>query len=152
MTFKEAFKLMKDGKMVKLPSWSGYWEWDSEKETIMMHCRADQSDNGESVVDIRDTQRVEYTINNMLSNAWIEATEKNTPILGGSRYVDFVTALEMSVLYKLPIKEKNSCDEAFIVDYATVPGNLGISIKTVGDKQKSIGLDEIQSKEWEICD
>lgn len=151
MTFKEAFKLMRDGLMVKLPSWNGYWDWDFEKETIMMHCRADQSDNGEDLIDIRDTQRVEYTINNMLSNAWIEATEKNTPILGGTRYVDFITAVRMSVLYGLPIKEKTGYT-SFTVERAAMQGGSGIYIKTADGSYKDIYLSELESKEWEILD
>ena len=32
MRFEEALKIMKDGNKVKLPSWGGFWKWDSEKE------------------------------------------------------------------------------------------------------------------------
>ena len=39
MKFAEALKHMKKGIPMKLPSWGGYWYWDSEKETIMMKCR-----------------------------------------------------------------------------------------------------------------
>ena len=39
MNFKDAFELMKKGHKVKLPSWGGYWFWDTEKETVMMQCR-----------------------------------------------------------------------------------------------------------------
>lgn len=31
MRFEEALKIMKDGNKVKLPSWGGFWKWDSEK-------------------------------------------------------------------------------------------------------------------------
>lgn len=31
MKFSEAFKMMKQGMKVKLPSWGGYWYWDQEK-------------------------------------------------------------------------------------------------------------------------
>lgn len=34
MNFIEALKTMKQGAKVKLPSWGGYWYWDSEKETV----------------------------------------------------------------------------------------------------------------------
>ena len=44
MNFKEAFKLMKQGAKVKLPGWNGYWCWDDEKHTIMIHCRPKDSD------------------------------------------------------------------------------------------------------------
>ena len=37
MRFAEAFEQMKAGNPVKLPSWGGYWAWDEEKQTIMMH-------------------------------------------------------------------------------------------------------------------
>ena len=73
MSFSEAFKAMKAGAKVKLPSWGGYWFWDAEKETIMIQCR--DKDNGEKgdLLDIRDTKMVEYTLNNILSNEWLIA-------------------------------------------------------------------------------
>ena len=83
MKFAEAFKLMKAGNPVKLPSWGGCWVWDEEKETIMMHCRVKDSDTEKEVLDIRETQRVEYTLSNILSDDWILATAENTPIMGG---------------------------------------------------------------------
>ena len=78
MNFKEAFAKMKQGNKVKLPSWGGYWYWDSEKETIMIQCRSEDSDQG-ALLDIRDTQRVEYTMMNMQSDDWIIADSKNCP-------------------------------------------------------------------------
>lgn len=35
MLFREAFKEMKSGIPVKLPSWAGYWWWDEEAQTIL---------------------------------------------------------------------------------------------------------------------
>lgn len=67
MTFEEAFKAMKDGKKVKLPSWNGYWCWDNEKKTIMIHCK-----DGE-ILDIRDTDDVNFTVNNICSEEWMIA-------------------------------------------------------------------------------
>ena len=55
MKFKEAFKEMKSGLAVKLPSWAGYWWWDEEAQTILMYTK----DGG--CLDIRETQNVEYT-------------------------------------------------------------------------------------------
>ena len=55
MKFTEAFKMMKQGAKVKLPSWGGHWYWDPEKETIMIQCRPQDGDQGE-LLDIRDTQ------------------------------------------------------------------------------------------------
>ena len=77
MKFKEAFKEMKSGLAVKLPSWAGYWCWDEEAQTILMYTK----DGG--CLDIRETQRVEYTLQNILSDEWIYADGRNCPILGG---------------------------------------------------------------------
>lgn len=94
MKFDKALELMKQGYKVKLPSWGGYWCWDNEKQTIMMHCRKEDSDTGKPVLDIRETQRVEYTLSNILSEEWTIADEQNTPILGGMNYFSFGEALK----------------------------------------------------------
>lgn len=93
MNFKEAFELMKDGAKVKLPSWGGYWFWNAEKETIMIQCRPQDGDKGE-LLDIRETQRVEYTTMNLLSDEWIVADEKNCPVLGGEATFSFGDAIK----------------------------------------------------------
>lgn len=94
MNFSEAFKLMKQGVPMKLPSWGGYWTWDDEKQTIMMHCRQKNSDTGKEVLDIRETQRVEYTLSNVLSDEWVPATKENTTILGGTPTFNFGDAIK----------------------------------------------------------
>lgn len=95
MKFAKAFELMKNGEKVKLPSWSGYWCWDPEKQTIMMHCRAQDSDKGQgTVLDIRETERVEYTLQNILSNDWQIADETNCPVLGGEATFGFGDAIK----------------------------------------------------------
>lgn len=88
MEFNKALREMKAGKKVKLPSWGGYWYWNPEKETIMMHTK----DGIE--MDIRETQRVEYTLSNVCSDKWIIANESNCPELGGEALFDFGDALE----------------------------------------------------------
>lgn len=88
MNFKEAFKAMKNGAKIKLPGWGGYWYWDSEKETVMIQCRK-QGD----LLDIRETQRVEYTLMNMQSEEWEMADEKNCPVLGGTATFSFADAI-----------------------------------------------------------
>lgn len=96
MEFKEMFRFMKEGAKAKLPHWAGYWEWDDEKKTILMHCRPEESDTGAEVLDIRESQRVEYTLQNILSDKWIFAFKSNTPKLGGRAYMDFGDALHMA--------------------------------------------------------
>lgn len=93
MKFAKAFELMKQGEKVKLPSWGGYWCWDPEKQTIMMHCRPQDSDNG-PVLDIRETERVEYTMQNILSEDWQIANEMNCPVLGGETTFSFGDAIK----------------------------------------------------------
>ena len=94
MNFKEAFELMKKGEKVKLPSWAGYWYWDAEKQTVMMHCRPGNSDTGNPIMDIRETQRVEYTLANVCSDEWMIADEKNCPLLGGAATFSFGEAIK----------------------------------------------------------
>lgn len=94
MNFREAFAEMKAGNKVKLPSWGGYWYWDKDKKTIMMHCRQKDSDTDKEVLDIRETQRVEYTLGNILSDEWEIAHEGNTPVLGGVASFTFSDALK----------------------------------------------------------
>ena len=88
MTFKEALEAMKQGVPVKLPSWGGYWWWDEESQTILMYTK-----DGDCL-DIRETQRVEYTIQNILSDEWVVADGQNCPILGGEATFSFGEAIK----------------------------------------------------------
>lgn len=89
MKFEQALKEMKKGIPMKLPSWGGYWCWDDEKQTIIMYTKDNQR------LDIRETQRVEYTLQNILSEEWIPADGNNCPILGGELKMSFGVALEL---------------------------------------------------------
>lgn len=93
MNFVEALKAMKNGAKVKLPSWGGYWYWDPDKETVMIQCRPQDSDQGE-LLDIRETQRVEYTLSNVASDEWVIADEDNCPVLGGEATFSFGDAIK----------------------------------------------------------
>lgn len=106
MFFDGIFAYMKQGRKAKLPSWAGYWEWDPENKTIMMHCRPEESDNGKNVLDIRETQRVEFTLSNLLSDKWMIATEENCPLLGGENLMDFGDALHLAKTYGAKIARK----------------------------------------------
>ena len=88
MKFTQALKMMKRGIPMKLPSWGGYWCWDDEAETIIMYTKDNQR------LDIRDTQRVEYTLENVLSDEWIPADGDNCPILGGTAQFSFSEAIK----------------------------------------------------------
>ena len=45
-------------------------------------------------MDIRETQVVEYTLNNILSDDWIVADEKNCPQMGGEATFSFGEAIK----------------------------------------------------------
>lgn len=87
MEFKQAFKAMKNGAKIKLPSWDGYWYWDSEKQTIIIHTKKGKE------LDIRETEVVEYTTLNICSEEWIVADKKNCPELGGIATFGFDDAI-----------------------------------------------------------
>ena len=88
MDFRTAFREMKNGAKVKLPSWGGYWCWDDERKSIMMHCK-----DG-AVLDIRETQVVEYTAMNICSDEWVIADDINCPLLGGEATFSFGEAIK----------------------------------------------------------
>lgn len=87
MNFGQALAAMKKGLKVKLPNWGGYWAW--ENGTIMMHLK-----DG-SAMNLLDTQRPEYTFDNMASDEFMIATEENTPVLGGIARMSFGDALKL---------------------------------------------------------
>lgn len=88
MKFKDALKEMKDGKKVKLPSWAGYWVYDNEGDKIWMHCKDGR------VLEIRQTDVLTYTLENICSDEWVIANEENTPELGGIATFNFGEAIK----------------------------------------------------------
>lgn len=62
MKFIDALELLKQGKKIKLPSWSGYWV--KEDNTVKMYCKDGR------VLDIRETEDVFYTLSNIASEDW----------------------------------------------------------------------------------
>lgn len=137
MNFKEAFKLMKQGAKVKLPSWGGYWYWDAEKETIMIQCRPQDGDQGE-LLDIRETQRVEYTMMNLLSDEWIVADEKNCPVLGGEATFSFGDAIKY-IKRGLKVKRKGWNGKNQYIELATNIGYMNPDGDIVNPEHEAIG-------------
>ena len=87
MEFKQALAAMKQGHKVKLPSWGGYWEYDAKMDGIVMHCK-------DGNVLYNCSERLLYTVENILSDEWIIADENNTPILGGEATFSFGEAIK----------------------------------------------------------
>ena len=128
MKFNEALKKMKEGEKGKLPSWGGYWYWDAEKETVMIQCRPQDGDSG-ALLDIRETQRVEYTLSNVLSDEWIVADGENCPVLGGEATFSFGEAIKymkrgMKVARKGWNGKKQYIQLATAISYKTADGVL----------------------------
>lgn len=71
MNFREALKEMKAGNKVKLPNWAGFWAWENGE--IIMHTKEGD------VMRLLDTQRPEYTFDNIASNEFVIANAENTP-------------------------------------------------------------------------
>ena len=134
MRFEEALKIMKDGNKVKLPSWGGFWKWDSEKESIIMHTK-----DGEEL-DIRETQVVEYTLGNILSDEWIVADENNCPELGGEATFSFGEAIKY-LKRGMKVARKGWNGKKQYIQLAS-----GISYKTADNKIVNCEHDAIGNK------
>lgn len=140
MFFSEALDAMKHGAKVKLPTWAGYWEWDSEKQTVLMHCRPEESDNGEPVLDIRESQRVEYTLRNICSTEWMIADEDNCPKLGGRQTgLSFGDAINMAKRYGKKIARAGWNGKGQYVELATCISYKDAAGKTVNAEHDAIG-------------
>ena len=88
MRFNDAFKAMKEGHKVKLPSWAGYWVYDPDGDRIWMHCKDGR------ILEIRETEVLSYTLENICSDEWVIADETNTPVLGGIATFNFGEAIK----------------------------------------------------------
>lgn len=123
MVFEQALKAMKNGSKAKLPSWGGFWRWDEEKKTIIMHTKDGKE------MDIRETQVVEYTLKNVLSDEWIIADEVNCPQLGGEAIFAFGEAIKylkrgMKVARKGWNGKKQYIQLATGISYTTPDGDI----------------------------
>lgn len=123
MFFTDALKRMKQGEKVKLPSWGGYWYWDEEKQTVVIHTK----DGNE--LDIRETEVVEYTLLNVCSDEWMIADENNCPQLGGEATFSFGEAIKylkrgMKVSRKGWNGKKQYIQLATGISYKTADGDV----------------------------
>lgn len=132
MKFTEALKYMKAGEKVKLPSWGGYWCWDSEKETIMMHTK-----DGDEL-DIRETQRVLYTLLNICSDEWVIASKDNCPELGGEATFSFGEAVKY-VKRGLKVKRKGWNGKNQYIELASNISYISASNEIVNCEHDAIG-------------
>ena len=134
MKFEEALKAMKSGSKVKLPSWGGYWYWSPEKETIIMHTKDGQE------MDIRETQSVVYSLQNILSDEWIVANGQYCPQLGGEATFSFGEAIKY-LKRGMKVARKGWNGKKQYIQLAT-----GISYKTTDEEIVNCEHDAIGNK------
>ena len=134
MKFEDALKTMKSGEKVKLPSWGGYWCWNPEKETIIMHTKDGQE------LDIRETQNVEYTLQNILSDEWTLADKTNCPQLGEEATFSFGEAIKY-LKRGMKVARKGWNGKKQYIQLAT-----GISYKTANGEVVNCEHDAIGNK------
>ena len=134
MEFKKAYELMKKGAKIKLPSWGGYWYWNDEKETIMMHTK----DNDE--IDLFDSNRKSYTLQNIASSDFVVADEGNTPALGGIMLFGFDEAIKY-LKRGMRVSRKGWNGKKQYIELAT-----NISYKNANDKCINVEHNDIGNK------
>lgn len=132
MNFVEVLTAMKNGAKVKLPSWGGYWYWDEEKQTIMMHTKDGKE------LDIRETQRVEYTLSNVASDEWVIADENNCPVLGGEATFSFGDAIKY-MKHGLKVKRKGWNGKNQYIELAKNISYVNPSEEVVNAEHEAIG-------------
>ena len=62
MDFASAYISMKRGHKVKRKHWEGYWIMENGE--VIMHCRDGR------VINVRDSDDMDYTISNMACDDW----------------------------------------------------------------------------------
>lgn len=132
MNFVEVLTAMKNGAKVKLPPWGGYWYWDEEKQTIMMHTKDGKE------LDIRETQRVEYTLSNVASDEWAIADENNCPVLGGEATFSFSDAIRY-LKRGLKVKRKGWNGKNQYIELAKNISYVNPSEEVVNAEHEAIG-------------
>lgn len=144
MDWRSAFKAMLNGRKIKKPNWGGYWHWDFEKQTIMMHCKDGV------IIDIRKTQDVAYTLKQIQSDDWIIATQENTPVLGGRAMFDFhyaLTALEKGAR----LRRSSWDDHKSIVIKGIDEESYLFKRDRAGQMPYALPLRDILAKDWEYA-
>lgn len=132
MKFEQALKEMKKGIPMKLPSWGGYWCWDEENQTIIMYTKDNKR------IDIRETQRVEYTLQNVLSDEWISASGENCPILGGEATFSFGDTIKY-MKRGLKVKRKGWNGKNQYIELASNISYVNADKETVNCNHDAIG-------------
>ena len=84
MRFEEIKDMFILGAKIKRKSWGGYWEYDPDRNDIIMHCK-----EGTVIMLKNESTDIEYTLSNICCDDWEIADEINTPLLGGKIGLNF---------------------------------------------------------------
>ena len=84
MRFEEIKDMFILGAKIKRKSWDGYWEYDPDRNDIIMHCK-----EGTVIMLKSESSDLEYTLSNICGDDWEIADEINTPLLGGKIGLNF---------------------------------------------------------------
>lgn len=95
----------------------------------MMQCRTKDDGEKGDLLDIRETQAVEYTMSNILSDDWMIVDETNCPVLGGEATFGFGDAIKyMKRGLKVKRKGWNGKDQyiqlAIYISYTAADGTI----------------------------
>lgn len=153
MYWKDALEQMMLGNPVKLPSWAGYWKYDKDKETVLMYTK-----DGE-VLDIRETQRVYYTLSNIASDKWEIATEHNCTLMGGVPKITFTDAIDyirrgfsLRCLDTMGSGEYIKLTSKGVFRFKEFKEGYLTSKVVISSKEWAPTLEEMNSKEWIFVD
>ena len=115
--------------------------WDPKEETIMIQCRPQGTEQGE-LLDIRGTQKVEYTLMNMQSDEWEIADAENCEIMSGK--VTFLSAMLSYMKRGLKVARKGWNGKKQYIQLAS-----GISYKTAeGEIVNCELMMQSETKRW----
>lgn len=94
-----------------------------------MQCRTKDDGEKGDLLDIRETQAVEYTMSNILSDDWMIVDETNCPVLGGEATFGFGDAIKyMKRGLKVKRKGWNGKDQyiqlAIYISYTAADGTI----------------------------
>lgn len=95
---------------------------DDEKKTVIMHTKEGKE------MDIRETERVIYTLSNILDDGWVLADEENCPELGGVATFGFDEAIKY-LKRGMKVKRKGWNGKDQYIELAT-----NVSFKTPNDE------------------
>lgn len=111
MMFRDIFPEFSAGKPVKLKHWDGYWVYDFDTATVVIHTKDGVS------IDLMDTPDVLFSIAAFAQDDWQLATEGNSPVLNKEMHSNIMEKMfgsepiEGTLTYHLSSDELDELEE-----------------------------------------